>query len=236
MIFDLVIIIVLLIVMFLGYRLLRYPKPKVKELIPTIKISEDETKALKELVSNKPIKDSPIRLNEGERAILRLDNIDLLEYKNIKTKGMYQGISLRVIDGLSYRVGEFSAKQKEALAFKKEIGAFTNMKQWDFIGGSNEEIQNFFSSFNSGERLSNFFSTKAFIIDKNGDLRGRNTDEDYLNGMLYGYNMKSVSELNAKLKDDVKVLYYEYYAAFKEKNINKADRKEVGLWEKNILM
>ena len=28
---------------------------------------------------------------------------------------MYQGISLRVIDGLSYRVGEFSAKQKEAL-------------------------------------------------------------------------------------------------------------------------
>ena len=115
MIFDLVIIIVLLIVMFLGYRLLRYPKPKVKELIPTIKISEDETKALKALVSNKPIKDSPIRLNEGERAILRLDNIDLLEYKNIKTKGMYQGISLRVIDGLSYRVGEFSAKQKEAL-------------------------------------------------------------------------------------------------------------------------
>jgi hypothetical protein len=41
--------------------------------------------------------------------------------------------------------------------------------------------------------------------------------------------MNSVSELNAKLKDDVKVLYYEYYAAFKEKNKNKADRKEVGL-------
>ena len=115
MIFDLVIIVVLLIVMFLGYRLLRSPKPEVKELIPIIKISEDEVKALKELVSNKLIKDSPIRLNEGERAILRLDNIDLLEYKNIKTKGMYQGISLRVIDGLSYRVGEFSAKQKEAL-------------------------------------------------------------------------------------------------------------------------
>jgi hypothetical protein len=29
------------------------------------------------------------------------------------------------------------------------------------------------------------------------------------------------------------VLYYEYYAAFKEKNKNKADRKEVGLWKKN---
>jgi hypothetical protein len=30
------------------------------------------------------------------------------------------------------------------------------------------------------------------------------------------------------------VLFYEYYAAFKNRNKNKADRKEVGLWAKNI--
>ena len=36
------------------------------------------------------------------------------------------------------------------------------------------------------------------------------------------------------MKDDVLVLFYEYYAAFKDKNKNKADRKEVGLWTKNI--
>jgi hypothetical protein len=32
------------------------------------------------------------------------------------------------------------------------------------------------------------------------------------------------------------VLFYEYYAAFKYKDKYKADRKEVGLWKKNILM
>jgi hypothetical protein len=37
-----------------------------------------------------------------------------------------------------------------------------------------------------------------------------------------------VSVLKSKLKDDVNVLFYEYYAAFKTRNKNKADRKEVG--------
>lgn len=41
--------------------------------------------------------------------------------------------------------------------------------------------------------------------------------------------MNSVADLNKIMKDDVLVLFYEYYAAFKEKNKNKADRKEVGL-------
>ena len=41
--------------------------------------------------------------------------------------------------------------------------------------------------------------------------------------------MNAVAELKDKLKDDINVLYYEYYAAFKDKNKNKADRKEVGI-------
>ena len=44
---------------------------------------------------------------------------------------------------------------------------------------------------------------------------------------LVGYDMNSVAELKKIMKDDINVLYYEYYAAFKNKN--KADRKEVGL-------
>ena len=78
------------------------------------------------------------------------------------------------------------------------------------------------------EPLINLTSTKAFLIDKNLSLRGRLKD-DKTNKKLYGYNLNSVAELNGKLKDDLKVLYYEYYAAFKDKNKNKADRKEVGL-------
>ena len=120
-------------------------------------------------------------------------------------------------------------KEEDAKKLKNEIGAFTDMVKWKFISGSNQAITNLYESFKTNDSLNNMYTSKAFLVDKNGDLRGRNTDEDYLNGMLYGYNMKSVSELNAKLKDDILVLFYEYYAAFKEKNLNKADRKEVGL-------
>lgn len=120
-------------------------------------------------------------------------------------------------------------KEKEAQKLKKEISAFTNMEKWKFIAGSTDKINTLFNSFNTTDTLTNLYSKRVFLIDKNTDLRGRTTDSDYKNGMLYGYNMQSVAELNAKLKDDVKVLYYEYYAAFKNKNKNKADRKELGL-------
>ena len=40
---------------------------------------------------------------------------------------------------------------------------------------------------------------------------------------MYCYNIESVAELNNKMEDDIKVLLYEYRAAFKNKN--KADRK-----------
>jgi hypothetical protein len=120
-------------------------------------------------------------------------------------------------------------KEKEAQELKKEIGAFTDMVQWKFSAGSLENIKALHASFNTTDSLSNLFSANAFLIDKNGYLRGRTTDSDSKNGKLFGYNMRSVSELNAKMKDDIKVLFYEYYAAFKNKNENKADRKEVGL-------
>ena len=122
-----------------------------------------------------------------------------------------------------------NGKETEAEKLKGEIGAFTDMQKWVFMASSKEEIEALYSSFSFDEPLTNLASSKAFLIDKNVNLRGRLKDSDSKDGKLYGYNMNSVSELNAKLKDDVKVLYYEYYAAFKEKNKNKADRKEVGL-------
>jgi len=122
-----------------------------------------------------------------------------------------------------------NGKEAEAKKLKEEIGAFTDMQKWVFIASSKEEIEGFYTSFSFDEPLINLGSSKAFLVDKNVNLRGRLKDADSKDGKLFGYNMNSVSELNAKLKDDVKVLYYEYYAAFKDKNKNKADRKEVGL-------
>ncbi|QXP66059.1 hypothetical protein [Polaribacter sp. AHE13PA] len=120
-------------------------------------------------------------------------------------------------------------KENEVAVLKKEIGAFTDMVKWKFTAGSKEQIKALHAGFNSNDKLSNLYTSNVFLIDKNGDLRGRVKDADSVDGKLFGYNMNSVSVLNAKLKDDVLVLYYEYYAAFKENNKNKADRKEVGL-------
>lgn len=120
-------------------------------------------------------------------------------------------------------------KEQEVQKLKKDIGAFTDMQKWRFIASTKEEIEAFYSSFEYNEPLVNLSSSKAFLIDKDVNLRGRLNDEEEVGGKLYGYNMNSVAILNGKLKDDVNVLYYEYYAAFKEKNKNKADRKEVGL-------
>lgn len=124
----------------------------------------------------------------------------------------------------------YPKEQKTAAQkLKEEIGAFTDMQKWKFVASSKAEIEAFYSSFAFNEPLDNLSSTKAFLVDKDVNLRGRLKDDGIENNKLVGYNLNSVAELNGKLKDDVKVLYYEYYAAFKTKNKNKADRKEVGL-------
>ena len=120
-------------------------------------------------------------------------------------------------------------KEIEVAELKKQIAAFTDMKNWKFIPVQKDLIAVFYESFSVNEPLQNYGSSKAFIIDKYGNLRGRTDDKDAIDGKLYGYNMNAVAELKDKLKDDINVLYYEYYAAFKDKNKNKADRKEVGL-------
>ena len=119
-------------------------------------------------------------------------------------------------------------KREDIKELKERIGAFTDMQKWKFVPSTKTEIEAFYQSFAYKAPLLNLTSTKAFLIDKSLNLRWRLKDDE-TNGKLYGYNLNSVSELNGKLKDDIKVLYYEYYAAFKERNKNKADRKEVGL-------
>jgi hypothetical protein len=120
-------------------------------------------------------------------------------------------------------------QEDEVQNLKEEIGVFTDMQKWNFISSSKEEIEGFYQVFGLNEPLVNLYTSNVFLIDKDVNLRGRLTDKDSKDGKLYGYNMNSVAVLKGKLIDDIKVLYYEYYAAFKEKNKNKADRKEVGL-------
>ena len=101
------------------------------------------------------------------------------------------------------------------------------MSKWKFIGLSEEKISLLFDGLSTNETINNQYSNKAFIIDKDLKLRGRNNDKDTSDGLMFGYNMNSVGELNSKMEDDIKVLLYEYRAAFKNKK--KANRKKIEL-------
>lgn len=137
----------------------------------------------------------------------------------------------KFIDYNDFQIVAIYPKNSEAavLEIKEDLGKFTDMQKWNFISLDDAEIDSFFNSFNVSENLTSLGTNKAFILDKKLNLRGRINDEDFINGRLEGYNMNSVSELKNKMKDDINVLFYEYYAAFKKRNKNKADRKEVGL-------
>lgn len=153
-------------------------------------------------------------ITKTESGILNLNEKvykKFLDYKKFQIIGIYP-----------------KGKENDADKLIKKISKFTNMQNWKFIALSENQIKELYNSFQVNEPLENLYTQKAFIIDKFGKLRGRKNDGKEKNELLFGYNLNSVSELNDKLKDDIKVLYYEYYAAFREKNKNKADRKEIG--------
>ena len=98
-------------------------------------------------------------------------------------------------------------------------GVGTNLINWKFIFGNEIQIKNLFNSLNSSDNLSELYSSsKVYIIDKEGNLRGRDDDEDNLNGRMFGYNSSSVAEINNKMVDDVKVILAEYSLALKKNN------------------
>ncbi len=107
--------------------------------------------------------------------------------------------------------------KQEALAIKQELSQLTNTNKWHFLIASDSEIKSVFNSLNTNLSLNESLSTPyVFIIDKEGNLRGRKNDEDA--GLLYGFNANSVAEINNKMVDDVKVILAEYRLALKKNN------------------
>lgn len=97
-------------------------------------------------------------------------------------------------------------------------GAGTDLVNWKFMKGSSIDIENHFTSLKTTLDLDAKHSTPyVFIIDRNGNLRGRDDDEDI--GTLFGYNAESVAEINNKMEDDVKVILAEYRLALKKYSV-----------------
>ncbi|MDH5413631.1 MAG: hypothetical protein OEW87_05800 [Flavobacteriaceae bacterium] len=107
--------------------------------------------------------------------------------------------------------------EDQAENLKKELGFITDMQKWRFMYGTPTEISELFTSLQTTYRLnSNSYSPYAFIIDKNMDLRGRTSDEDSVESLIYGYNAETVAPIHKKMVDDVKVLVAEYRLALKK--------------------
>jgi hypothetical protein len=101
-----------------------------------------------------------------------------------------------------------------------ELGQITDTSRYKVLYLDESDSVKLFDALRSKGELNSGSSPLVYIIDKKGSLRGRTDDED--EGILYGYDIRSVAVLNNKMEDDVKVLLAEYRLALKK---NYADRK-----------
>ena len=107
-------------------------------------------------------------------------------------------------------------KQIEDLVGQLSTGTNTEMTKWFFLFQDSEDTKNIFKSLRTNLELDEYGgSPYVFIIDKNGYLRGRN-DSD---GIKFGYDIRSVAELNNYMVDDIKIILAEYRLALKKNNI-----------------
>ncbi|MDV7186877.1 hypothetical protein R3X25_06250 [Lutibacter sp. TH_r2] len=135
-------------------------------------------------------------IKEGKASLF---NLNQTIYKRYNQKPLFQAIAILP-----------EGTEEDYKMVVEELSAFTNIDKWSFIYKNNDEIKNLYTSLESPFELNeNLFSQYAFIIDMESRLRGRKDDEDVEGGKLYGYNMRSVSELKNKMKDDIDIIYYQ---------------------------
>jgi hypothetical protein len=96
-----------------------------------------------------------------------------------------------------------------------KTGTDTDLINWKFITLENDELDSVFNSLNTNISLDlNFGTPYVFIIDRDSNLRGRDDDD----GIKYGYDSRSVADINNNMLDDVKVILAEYRMALKKNN------------------
>lgn len=94
----------------------------------------------------------------------------------------------------------------------------TNFKNWKFVNLSEEDLVKVFKSLKTNLNLDSDLGTShVFIIDRDGNLRGRDDSE----GVKFGYDSRFVADINNNMVDDVKVILAEYRMALKKNNIYK---------------
>lgn len=103
--------------------------------------------------------------------------------------------------------------EKEAQKIVDALSPFTDVKNWNFVFASKEDIQKFYDGLHlKGKLNENLGTSNVYIIDKERNLRGRKDQKDYKEG----YDTFHPSELSNEMLDDFKIILYEYRAALKK--------------------
>ncbi len=98
---------------------------------------------------------------------------------------------------------------------KAEIAGVTgtDMSRWNVLFLPEDQLQGLFGSLYLPLSLDqNLSSPYVFIVDRDGNLRGRD-DDDFV-----GYDARSAADINNNMVDDVKVILAEYRLALKKYN------------------
>ncbi|MGY8946227.1 MAG: hypothetical protein ACKVJS_04145 [Flavobacteriales bacterium] len=110
----------------------------------------------------------------------------------------------------------------EALKSELRLGTNTDLINWNFISVTDSDLLSVFQSLKTDFNLDSDLGTPfVFIIDRNGNLRGRDDKEE----TKFGYDSRSVADINNNMLDDVKVILAEYRMALKKNNIYKDQLK-----------
>jgi hypothetical protein len=108
---------------------------------------------------------------------------------------------------------EGAEAQAENLKAELEGTTGTDMSRWNFVFLAPNELERIFKSLNLPLSLdANLANPFVFIIDRDGNLRGRDDDD------FFGYDARSVADINNNMVDDVKVILAEYRLALKKYN------------------
>ena len=103
---------------------------------------------------------------------------------------------------------------------KLESGTNTNMEKWNFLFLEPDSIIDIFNSLSTDVNLDyNYGSQYVYIIDKKLYQIGRNDD----NGIKFGYDSRSVADINNFMVDDVKIILAEYRLALKKNGVTRKD-------------
>lgn len=109
----------------------------------------------------------------------------------------------------------------------EQMSETTDLQDWHFLKGTDQQVTLLFDSFNTDQSLNEDLSSDfAFVIDLDGNLRGRDDDEIEEDGIIYGYNTKTAAQLNKRMVDDMRVLLAEYRFAFKKNRDQKIQEDE----------